>query len=395
MSSHEAELVAHRRGRVFAELERGEIDALVLSGSSNARYATGAYTATGDESYHHAQSVIAILVTRHRLTYVASPSRWMAPLHLATIVEPIRADTDAGVRQLAELLRGHLDGASRIAADELSAAAFLGLPKLLPDLEIVDASSFLGAAKIIKSDEEIARIDAAQRINELAMYEVLPQVRPGVRQSELSGIFLEAAYRLGTTGNVIDPIWQPMTPRIADGPFTPHADLAFPTPSTDRILVDGDLVFVDTGLDYRGYASDFGRTWVVGIDPRPSPALRSLFQRWLDVMDAVRDACRPGRTGRDLVNIAVEANGGTRPWMKHFYLGHGIGTDSAEMPLIGTDLGDEFDESIVLAPGMTIVLEPAVWQDGVGGYRAEEIVAVTSEGPRVLGSDAFPYWPFS
>jgi Xaa-Pro aminopeptidase len=98
------------------------------------------------------------------------------------------------------------------------------------------------------------------------------------------------------------------------------------------------------------------------------------------VLRAVLELVRPGITGRQLVQAAVRAAGGRRPWPAHFYLAHGTGTESAEMPLIGTDLGDAFDESVVLAPGMVLVFEPAIWDDGAGGYRAEEIVAVTAEG---------------
>jgi len=45
----------------------------------------------------------------------------------------------------------------------------------------------------------------------------------------------------------------------------------------------------------------------------------------------------------ELGRAAIAANDGVKPWMEHFYLAHGIGTDSAEMPLIGTDLGEAFD----------------------------------------------------
>ena len=71
----------------------------------------------------------------------------------------------------------------------------------------------------------------------------------------------------------------------------------------------------------------------------------------------------------------------------------GAGLNSAEMPLIGTDLGEDFDESIVLQPGMVLVLEPAIWEDGRGGYRSEEIVAVTDSGCVFLSD--FPYTPFT
>jgi len=58
------------------------------------------------------------------------------------------------------------------------------------------------------------------------------------------------------------------------------------------------------------------------------------------------------------------------------------------MPLIGTDRGDEFDASIVLAPGMVLVLEPVVWDDGHCGHRSEEIIAITDEGYAWLSSRA-------
>ena len=45
---------------------------------------------------------------------------------------------------------------------------------------------------------------------------------------------------------------------------TTHGGVAFPTCTTDRVLRDGDVVWVDTGIDYEGYVSDFGRTWIVG-----------------------------------------------------------------------------------------------------------------------------------
>ena len=63
-----------------------------------------------------------------------------------------------------------------------------------------------------------------------------------------------------------------------------------------------------------------------------------------------------------------------------FYLAHGAGLDSAEMPLVGSDLGAAYDASVVLEPGMVLVFEPVVWQDGVGGYRAEESVVVDETG---------------
>jgi Xaa-Pro aminopeptidase len=183
-----------------------------------------------------------------------------------------------------------------------------------------------------------------------------------------------------------------MPESVAAGPRSVTGDVVFPTVTTDRTLSEGDVLWVDTGVTINGYDSDFGRTWIVGASP--TPAQREQFRRWKDVIDAVLAITKPGVTGGDLVRAAVEAFGGARrPWLPHLYLAHGIGVDSAEAPFIGTDLGAEFDETIVLRPGMVFVLEPVVWTDGTGGYRSEEIVAVTDDGFELLSD--FHYEPYT
>ena len=64
----------------------------------------------------------------------------------------------------------------------------------------------------------------------------------------------------------------------------------------------------------------------------------------------------------------------------------------AEAPLIGTDLGEEFDDNFVLPEGMALVLEPVIWQDGTGGYRSEEIVVTTDDGWYRITD--YPYTPY-
>jgi Xaa-Pro aminopeptidase len=62
------------------------------------------------------------------------------------------------------------------------------------------------------------------------------------------------------------------------------------------------------------------------------------------------------------------------------------------MPFVGTDLGADFDRSIVLVPGMVLVLEPVIWEDGHGGFRSEEIITVTEDGYERLSNLSYePY----
>jgi Xaa-Pro aminopeptidase len=181
-----------------------------------------------------------------------------------------------------------------------------------------------------------------------------------------------------------------MPNRKQDGVWTTHGDLALPLLTTERELRAGDVLWTDVSITYSGYCSDFGRTWIVGAEP--TPRQQAQFHRWRDIMTAVLEVTRAGATAADLAKAAIEANDGSRPWLPHFYLAHGIGVNAAEMPMIGTDLGNEFDENFVLEPGMVLVLEPVVWEDGTGGYRSEEIVVITEHGSIRLTN--YPYMPY-
>ena len=144
-------------------------------------------------------------------------------------------------------------------------------------------------------------------------------------------------------------------------------------------------------MSWYGYHSDFGKTWICSVDPKPTPAQRACYTRWCEVIDAVYAAIKPGATCGDLVRAAASVE--PKHALRQFYLGHGAGCDSGEPPFIGSDLGLAYDDTVELVEGMAFVLEPVVWRDGVGGYRSEEIVVVTADGFERLTT--YGYTPFA
>ena len=350
------------------------MDGLLLFGTNNVTYATGARTPAMDSGRAGLMGPAAAVVRGASVPHLYTPYPEGAPPAGEVELHPSP-----------DSLIGLFGSGQRVGVDEIPTSL-----RGAGDLEIVSAATVLGPAKIIKTDDELACIREAQRINEVAMGDVQALLRPGRRPLELTGMFLRRIHELGATANGIDPIWQVM-PRA--GPWNFRGDIAFPTPTTDGVLNEGDVIWVDTGISYHGYASDFGRTWIVAAaDPQPTARQRAQFERWRSVMDAVLALCRPGVSAAELDRAAIAANDGVRPWIGHFYLAHSVGTDSAEPPLIGTDLGEPFDESLILAPGMVLVLEPVIWDEGAAGYRSEDIVAITDDGWRPLSD--YPYDPF-
>jgi len=369
-----------RHRKVVDALDAQSLAAAVLLGQPAVAYAVGARAPAADAARAAHQRMIAIVTAdgdAPRL-YTAFPEGVPPDLPADHVHGALPVEWPEGAETLRDVLP---DGP--IALDEYT----MPLHAALHGREVADATALLSACKVVKTADELECIRRAQSINEEAMLAVEPLVAPGVSGSELSGTFLRRIFQLGATANTVDPIWQIMPARVADGPYSATGGVVFPTPTTNQSFAAGDVIWVDTGIDYQGYASDFGCTFVVG---GPEARHRDQGARWREIVDRCFDVLKPGATAGDLVRAAT-TDDGRRPWLPHLYLAHGIGTNSAEMPLVGTDLGDEFDDALVLAPGMVLVFEPIAWDDGSAGFRAEEIAAVTDDGyERLSGRDRGP-----
>jgi Xaa-Pro aminopeptidase len=369
------------------------VDALVLLGNSNVAYATGASWRLIDSGMSHVDRPIAVVLADDEWPHLFRASRESgvpeADLPADHVHGPVYLEFDEGVELFARVLAELVPATAKVAVDELTGAMRRAQATLFPAGPPRDAGGILADAKLFKTPDELACLRHATQITQEAMVPVQAALAPGRRQIDLSAAFVRHAFELGATANLLEPIWQVMadTKQVV---WTTHGDLALPLLTTERELAQGDVLWTDVSISYAGYCSDFGRTWIVGQDP--TPRQRAQFARWSEIMAAVLDVTRPGATSADLTRAAIAANGGERPWVPHFYLGHGLGTNPAEKPFIGTDLGDAYDERQVLAPGMVVVLEPIAWEDGTGGYRSEEIVVITEEGYERLTN--YPYTPY-
>ena len=382
-----------RTTRLHAVMDDQGVDAMVLLGNSNVSYATGARWPLADPGRANVERPVAVVVGGDPRPHVFTAHREDADdLDLPEDHRhgPVHLDVDEGAEAFAAILAELAPDAERVAVDELTGSMQRAQPRLFPAGPPASADDVVGAAKLTKTPDELGFLRIALHITEQAIATVQAALAPGVRQVDLTARFLHQVFELGADANILDPIWQVMPVRLADGPWTTHGDLACPLLSTERELVEGDVVWVDTGVSYGGFASDFGRTWIVGRDP--SARQHEQFRAWRRILDAVLDVTKAGATGADLTAAARAASGLDRPWMEHFYLGHGLGIESAEPPFIGTDLGDAYDARQVLAAGTVLVLEPLIWEDGASGYRAEEVIVITDDGWLPLTD--YPYDPY-
>ncbi len=439
---------SERMARLRDQMRARGVDGAVLLHGPHVTYATAHVPEAVDASHANHRRAVAIVGAAD------GPARLHAhdPVDdvaaaCAEVGAPLWPELDDGAAAvgaaIAEVL-GDVTG-RRVAVDAVTGA--MARASLLDGAELVDASRVLGPARVVKTEDELACIDQAQRHTERAMGAAQAACVPGATRAEVAGAFLAALRDSDATSgaagtgpaalrdsdatsgaagtglaalrdsdatsgaagtgpaalrdsdassgfdyrNGIDPIFQPMPAHRDGGPRTSTGHVAFPTGVDNPVFAKGDLVWVDAGVGFCGYMSDFGRTWVAGRGP--NPAEQSLFDRWRAVLHASLAAVRPGATLDDVGRAARAVEPEETPWLPQFYLAHGTGLESAEMPMVGTDLGSAFDDGFELAAGMVLVFEPVIWADGVGGYRAEEIVAVTDDGWRLLGG-GHHYEPF-
>ena len=390
-------MAVERMARLRDQMRAQGVDGAVLLHGPHVTYATG----------HAPEAVGASHANHRRAVAIVGAADGPARLHAHDPVDDVAAacaevgaplwpeldDAAAAVgAAIAEVL-GDVTG-RRVAVDAVTGA--MARAGVLDGAELVDASRVLGPARVVKTEDELACLDQAQRHTERAMDAAQAACVPGAARAEVAGAFLAALRDGGASSgfdyrNGIDPIFQPMPAHRDGGPRTSTGHVAFPTGVDNPVFAEGDLVWVDAGVGWHGYMSDFGRTWVAGRDP--NPAEQSLFERWMAVLEASLAVVRPGATLGDIGRAARAVEPQETPWLPQFYLAHGTGLESAEMPMIGTDLGSAFDDGYELVAGMVLVFEPVIWVDAVGGYRAEEIVAVTDDGWRPLGG-GHHYEPF-
>ncbi len=198
------------------------IDALVLLGNTNVVYATGAIWPLADSGRANFEQPVAVVTVDDEWPHLFSPMREEDRLRVELpsdhIHGPVYLDFDEGVQLFASQLAGLVPGNAVIAIDEWTNALRRERSILFAPDAPVDGGRIISGAKAIKTPDELWCMREGLRITERAIAAVQARLAPGVRQTELTATFLRTIFDAGADANILDPIWQVMPSRIADGP---------------------------------------------------------------------------------------------------------------------------------------------------------------------------------
>jgi Xaa-Pro aminopeptidase len=268
-------------------------------------------------------------------------------------------------------------------------------------VSIVDPSPHINELRLRKSVAEIELMRHSAKIASQAHIQAMANTKPGVGEWQLEGI-IEGVFKYCKSSGVAYPCI------IGSGD---NATVLHYTVNNDT-CDEGEVLLIDAGCEYRGYASDITRSWPV--NGKFSEAQSEIYQIVLDSQEAAIAECRvgnpydvPHKTARrvlaeGLIRLgvitqpleeALSGDGDLNKWYMH-NTGHWLGLDVHDVGIYQPG-----GEPRLLEEGMVMTVEPGLyfgaWRPDVDcperyaniGIRIEDDVLITSNGPDVLSSD--------
>ena len=374
-------LRTERLARLQAAMADRDLEACLLFSEPNARYATGVTAmpiwsmstftrcavvpVEGDPVlYEHGNSV-------HRSALRAVDVR---PMHLWEFYDdpavPARAFASEAVATLRELgVKG-----GRIGVDRLGTPAFMALAD--EGLTLVDSAPATQAARQIKTSQEIAAFRHNGRLVAEALAGFEAALEPGISERELFAVYASEMLARGAEYLA--------TNTVCSGPNTNP----WRAEATDRVIEDGDLVYIDTDtVGIEGCFFCVSRSFVCG-EAEPTPEQRDAYRAAHDWVRGMTALVRPGITCAELAAAAPKI---PEPYLAQRYevMIHGVGLEE-ENPSVCHPQDGQSNPDTVIEEHMALVVE--IYTGAVGGSAGVKLgdeILVTADANELLAP--YPY----
>jgi Xaa-Pro aminopeptidase len=264
-----------------------------------------------------------------------------------------------------------LDKATIALDGRMTATLHAAIVEALPSAKIVNAGPLLDIIRRVKNPDEIAAYEYTLSLVECGINAAIRAATDSwsrYTEIEIAAIGQNEMLKRGCHST---DIWCISGPRAA--PVRRY--------STDKVVRGGELAVIDGPGSFNGFRAEFARTvWTGGIPAKEHTLLyRTIWQSQQEARRVMRPGTRASALEEACLAPVMEA-GLEKFYGGYPYTGHGIGIRAEAFNV--TARFPELDLS--LEEGMILNLEPALWQEGVGGVRLEDTYLITADGYRTL-----------
>ncbi|SDK55558.1 M24 family metallopeptidase [Sediminibacillus albus] len=338
--------------KLRAAIKESNIDALLITSAKNRRYITG-FTGTAGVALVSADE--ALFITDFRYTEQANEQ--VKDFQIIEHKQPIHLEVAEQLKKMGSKTLG-------FEKNDLTYGIYQQYSDKV-DAEFVPTSGIVEKLRLIKSHEELNIIKSAAKIADAAFEHILTFIKPGVKEIEVSNELEFFMRKQGAASSSFDII-------VASGlrSALPHGV------ASEKEIKSGELVTLDFGALYQGYASDITRTVAVG---KISDELKTIYDTVLQAQLKGMEGIKAGITGKEADALTRDyiAEKGFGEYFGHS-TGHGLGLDVHEGPMLS------YRSEQTLEEGMVVTVEPGIYVPNVGGCRIEDDTLVTKNGNESL-----------
>lgn len=341
---------------LVSAINEANADGIVITSQYNRMWLTGLESSAGYIFLN--KSGKGILIIDSRYIEVARSTVHNLEVRLLTNEKPL-AKTVADIMLELNINKPLLE-AEYLTLNELN---MLGLDKM-------DYIPFQSKRlRIVKTDEELDKLQKAADIAAKTQIWIRKQIKPGMTEKQIANMITSHMLELGATGNSFDPI-------VASGinGSMPHAN-----PSNKKV-VEGEMITLDFGCYFEGYASDITRSFIIGgVDKCLDKEMITIWNHVQKAQALGVEGTKAGVSGLSVDKICRDYIDSTEyKGMFGHGTGHGVGLQVHELP--NTNSGN----AQPLPINSVVTIEPGIYKPGVGGVRIEDTVVVKGDNCIIL-----------
>lgn len=242
-----------------------------------------------------------------------------------------------------------------IEENDITYAKYQNYIRIFRLKDAVETGDIIEKQRMIKDDNEVSYVRKACEITDNCFNHLLNFIKIGMTEKKIALEIEKFFMENGADGLAFETI-------VASGENSskPHAMV------TDRTIKNGDAIVIDFGAKYKGYSSDMTRTIFVGT---AEDEIKELYNFILACQKRASNKIKDGANGIEIAE-GLEKEFNARNYSLIHALGHGVGIDIHEMPILS------YRKNYILKENMIVTNEPGIYIPGKLGIRIEDTILV-------------------